>query len=123
MKRLIAVLVGALCLSACNTDGFGELSTVYVENHYPNSGVVPNQGGINPVDPPQTSVCGSLTRKTCQQIKDSYPSAQPPFNSGSMPCVEAQQQHACFKDKDGDNDGIICDLEFDNACPAPITTN
>lgn len=45
MKRLLVVLVGALCLSACNTDGFEELPAVYVDNNGGNGGLTSNPGG------------------------------------------------------------------------------
>lgn len=114
MKRLIAVVVSALCLSACNTDGFEELSTVYVDNHYPNSGATPSQSGVDGATPTQT-LCASLTKKTCQQIKDSYPVPVSPYDT-PLGCTEVQQQHQCFKDKDADNDGFLCDTEYNNAC-------
>ena len=54
----------------------------------------------NPFNPPKsnnngTSICSSMTKKTCGQISS---------------CVEAQQQLACGNDKiDGDKDGVPCE--------------
>lgn len=125
MKRFALVLPMMLVLNGCNTDGFEELQSVYSKNHkgetYVNT--APNTvPSTTPNTDTKPDFCKSLTPKTCKQIADSYP-LPTTVNTPRNGCVEVQQQHQCFGDKDGDSDNILCDVEFNNTCLAVPKSN
>ena len=72
MKSFALFLPAMLMLSGCNTDGFGELPSVYVKNNYPKNNTTTGSTDTQPVVESPVSDTSPLVKNNSGSKRSRY---------------------------------------------------